>query len=403
MTSQVQVLADSRTMPTYRRHPVTFVRGEGTRLYDDTGREYLDFVAGIAVNSLGHSHPAVVSAVSEQAGRLVHTSNLYYTGPMAELADRLCGLLGWDDGRVFFANSGAEANECALKLVRRWAGGRFGRNRYGTIAARASFHGRTLQALAATGQPAKWKPFLPMPAGFTHVEYGNSAALEDAVTGAESCVLLEPVQGEAGVIVPPDDYLPEVRRICDRHELAFILDEVQTGLGRTGEWFGYRHSGAVPDVITLAKALGNGLPIGACVARGEWAEAFQPGDHATTTGGGPVVCAAALAVIDTMEREGLVENTRRVGGYLKRKLEQMVLRHEGATGVRGRGLLLAVQFDSDCAGQVVSACLDRGLLVNEVSPSAIRMCPPLILTESDCDEAVEILEAVLQARQVQPA
>jgi acetylornithine/N-succinyldiaminopimelate aminotransferase len=404
MSADIPSLADARTMPTYKRLPVTFVRGEGMRLYDDSGRGYLDFVAGIAVNALGHSHPAVVQAITEQAGRLVHTSNLYYTGPMAELADRLCGLLGWDDGRVFFANSGAEANECALKLVRRWAGDRYGPNRYGTIAALGAFHGRTLETLAATGQPAKWKPFHPLPAGFTHVEYDHPGALEDAFTGAESSVLLEPIQGEAGVIVPSDDYLPFVRRVCDETGMALILDEVQTGFGRTGRMFGYEHSGAVPDVITLAKALGNGLPIGACVARGEWAEAFQAGDHATTMGGGPVVCAVALAVIETIESDGLVQNSRETGAYLKGRLQELADRHEGAVEVRGRGLLLALQMSSDCAADVVSACLKQGLLVNNVSPSAIRLCPPLILTRADCDEAIGILDGVLHSvREVQPA
>lgn len=404
MSTQVQALADARTMPTYRRLPVTFVRGEGLRLYDDGGREYLDFVAGVAVNALGHSHPAVTAAIARQSSLLIHTSNLYYTGPMAELADRLCGLLGWEDGRVFFANSGAEANECALKLVRRWAGAGSGAGRPGTIAALGAFHGRTLQTLAATGQPAKWKPFLPLPQGFTHIEFDNPAALADAVTGAESAVLLEPVQGEAGVIVPAHDYLPFVRRLCTEHDLAFVLDEVQTGLGRTGEWFGFQHSGAVPDVITLAKALGNGLPVGACVARGPWAEAFQPGDHATTMGGGPVVCAAALAVLDTIARDKLVENSRDTGAYLKQRLEWVAGRHERVSEVRGQGLLLALQFTGECAREVVLACLDQGLLVNDVSPSAIRLCPPLILSRVECDEAIAILDGVLQSmREVQPA
>lgn len=403
MKSATVRLADSRTMPTYKRLPVTFTRGEGMRLYDTSGRDYLDFVAGIAVNSLGHSHPAVVEAVTAQAGRLIHTSNLYYTEPMAELADRLCGLLGWDDGRVFFANSGAEANECALKLVRRRSGDKSGPNRYGTIAAIGAFHGRSLQTLAATGQPAKWKPFQPLPQGFTHVEFDHPGALEDAVTGAESAILLEPIQGEAGVMVPSDDYLPFARKVCDNHDMALILDEVQTGFGRTGTMFGFQHSGAVPDVITLAKALGNGFPVGACVARGEWAEAFQPGDHATTMGGGPVVCAASLAVIDTIEREALVENSRLMGEYLREALTGLVNRHEMAQAVRGRGLLVALQLGSDCAADVVLRCLHEGLLVNNVSPSALRLCPPLILTRADCDEAVGILDRVLTSiGEVQP-
>jgi predicted acetylornithine/succinylornithine family transaminase len=391
----IQQLADTRVMPTYRRLPVTFVRGEGVHLYDDRGKRYLDFMAGVAVNALGHAHPAVTEAVARQSSLLVHTSNLFYTEPMAQLADRLAKLLGWPDGRAFFANSGAEANECAIKLVRRWAGSRFGPDRYHTIAALGAFHGRTLETLAATGQPAKWKPFSPLPPGFTHVAYDDSAAIERAITGRESSVLLEPVQGEAGVVVPSDDYLPAVRQICSRHDLAFIADEVQTGLGRTGEWFGFQLTGAIPDVITLAKALGNGLPIGACVARGELAEAFRPGDHATTVGGGPVVCAAALAVLETMEKDALIANSRAVGAYLKSKLERLALHHELVGSVRGRGLLLAMELKGDAAGTVVRAALDRGLLVNDVTPSAVRLCPPLTVDRAQCDEAVEILDVVL--------
>jgi acetylornithine/N-succinyldiaminopimelate aminotransferase len=394
--SWIRSLADSRVMPTYRRLPVTFVRGEGVHLYDETGRPYLDFVAGVAVNALGHAHPAVAEAVSRQASRLVHTSNLYYTEPMALLADRLCELLDWEDGRAFFANSGAEANECAIKLVRRWAGDRFGPDRYGTIAAFGAFHGRTLETLAATGQPAKWKPFSPLPPGFTHVAYDDSKAIEEAVTGRESSVLLEPVQGESGVIVPADEYLPEVRQICDRHEMAFVADEVQTGLGRTGEWFGFQVNGAVPDVITIAKALGNGLPIGACVARGPLAKAFHPGDHATTMGGGPVVCAAALAVLQTIQDEDLISNSKVIGAYLRERLEHLTLLHERAVAVRGRGLLVALQLaDGTPAELVVRSALEEGLLVNDVTPSAIRLCPPLTVDKSHCDQAVEVLSRVL--------
>jgi acetylornithine/N-succinyldiaminopimelate aminotransferase len=392
----VQELADARIMPSYRRLPVTFVRGEGPLLFDESGRSYLDFVAGVAVNALGHAHPAVSEAIAEQATKLVHTSNLYYTEPMARLADKICELLDWPDGRVFFANSGAEANECAIKLVRRWAGTNFGPDRYGTIAAMGAFHGRTLETLAATGQPAKWKPFSPLPPGFVHVAYDDAGAIADAITGSESSVLLEPVQGEAGVIVPSTDYFPAVRQICSDNLMAFIADEVQTGLGRTGEWFGFQLSGAVPDVITLAKALGNGLPIGACAARGEWADAFQPGDHATTIGGGPVICAGALAVLETMQAEDVVANAKAVGGYLKSLLEELIPRHEIVESVRGVGMLLAVQLRSDRAAEVVHAALAKGLLVNNVTSSAVRLCPPLIVDASHCDEAVAILDEVLK-------
>ena len=393
----IRELAEARMMPSYQRLPVTFVEGEGVYLIDQSGRRYLDFVAGIAVTALGHAHPAVAAAVSRQSRRLVHTSNLYYTAPVAALADKLCELLGWPDGKVFFANSGAEANECAIKLVRRWAGTNFGPDRYGTIAAMGAFHGRTLETLAATGQPAKWKPFSPLPPGFTHVPYDDPAALRSAVTGRESSVLIEPVQGEGGVIVPSLDYLPAVRQICSEERMAFIADEVQTGLGRTGEWFGFQLSGAVPDVITLAKALGNGLPIGVCVARGEWADAFQPGDHATTIGGGPVICAASLAVLETMQAEGVVANARDVGAYLRKLLEELVSRHEAVESVRGVGLLLALQLTADRAADAVQLALDRGLLVNNVTPSAVRLCPPLIVDRVQCDQAVAILDDVLNS------
>lgn len=388
-------LADARLMPTYRRLPVTFVRGEGMTLYDDAGKSYLDFVAGIAVNSLGHAHPAVTEAICRQASRLVHTSNLYYTEPMAELADRLCALLGWEDGRVFFAGSGAEANECAIKLVRRWARDNFGPDRYGTIAAFGAFHGRTLETLAATGQPDKWRPFAPLPEGFTHVAYGDAAAIRRALTRRESSVLLEPVQGEIGVVVPSSDYLPQVRQICDENRMAFIADEVQTGLGRTGHWFGFQLSGAVPDLITLAKALGNGLPIGACVARGPWAGAYRPGDHGTTTGGSPLVCAASLAVLETLQSENLVDHARITGEYLKRRLEALTEAHEQAVTVRGTGLLLALQLSSDRAREVVLTCLKKGLLVNDVNASSVRLCPPLIVTQEHCAQAVDILEEAI--------
>lgn len=393
--TETRALADARLMNTYRRFPVTFVRGEGVHLYDDAGRRYLDFVAGIAVIALGHSHPKVAEAVAKQAALLTHVSNLYYTEPMVRLAERLCGLLGWKDGRVFFANSGAEANECAIKLVRKWSRQRFSPERFITVAALGSFHGRTLETLAATGQPQKWEPFHPLPPGFVHVPYDDASALEAAITSQTSSVLLEPILGEGGVVVPAGDYLPAVRKICDAHDLAFIADEVQTGLGRAGQWFAFQESGAVPDVITLAKALGNGLPLGVCAARGEPAEAFEPGDHATTMGGGPVVCAAALAVLDVIEEEDLVARARVTGEHLRRGLLSLVERHPLAAEVRGRGLLLALQLSADAAREVTTGALSRGLLVNDVTPSAVRLCPPLVVGEGECDEAVEVLDGVL--------
>lgn len=392
--AELEALDSTTVMGTYARLPVAFVRGSGTRLWDTEGKEYLDFLAGLAVVSLGHAHPEVAEAISDQARTLVHVSNLYYNDVQPRLAARLDALLG-GGGEVFFANSGAEANECAIKLVRKWAGQKFGPDRYETIAAFGSFHGRTLETLAATGQPEKWKPFAPLPPGFRHVSYDDAAAIEGAIDKTVSSVLLEPVLGEGGVIVPGDDYLPAVRKICDTHSLAFIADEVQTGLGRTGEWFAHQASGAVPDVITLAKALGNGLPIGACVARGELAAAFAPGDHATTMGGGPVVAAAALAVLETIEKEHLVENARSAGGYLKTKLTGLISRHDLVTEVRGKGLLLALQLSRDAAREIVMEALAEGLLVNDVTASVIRISPPLVINESDCDQALEILDKVI--------
>lgn len=384
-------------MQTAERYPITFVRGEGMHLYDDSGKKYLDFLAGIAVTCLGHAHPRVTEAVTKQASDLLLVSNYFYTRPQAELAERLCALLGWEDGKVFFANSGAEANECAIKLVRKWSRSKFSPDRYEMIAANGSFHGRTLETLAATGQPAKWEPFVPLPPGFIHVPFNDAGAIEAAITDRVSSVLLEPILGEGGVVIPDDSYLPDVRRICDSRNLAFVADEIQTGIGRTGEWFAFQHHGssAVPDVITLAKALGNGLPIGACVARGELASTFGRGDHGTTFGGGPVVCAAALAVIEVIEKEGLVARAAHMGNYLQKSLRQLVAGHPLATEVRGRGLLIALQLSQENARDVVTKALDAGLVVNDVSPSAVRLVPPLIVSEQDCDRAVEILDEVL--------
>lgn len=383
-------------MNTYKRYPATFVKGEGMHLYDDSGRKYLDFVAGIAVTALGHSHPAVVEAISKQAAELTHVSNLYFTKPMADLSEKLCELLDWDDGRVFFANSGAEANECAIKLVRKWSREKYSATRFETVAAMGSFHGRTLETLAATGQPKKWELFKPLPPGFRHVAFDDLGALEGAIDENVASILLEPVQGEGGVVVPTDDYLPGVRKICDAGDLAFVADEVQTGLGRTGWWFAFQESGAVPDVITLAKALGNGLPIGACIARGELAETFQPGDHATTMGAGPVVCAAALTVLRVIESEGLVERSKELGDYLQGLLRRLIEVHDSVEEVRGKGLLIAVELTGEFARDVSERALEQGLLVNDVAPNAVRICPPLIVQKSQCDEAVEILSSVLR-------
>ena len=379
-------------MPVYGRQPVAFVRGESTRLYDTEGREYLDFVAGIAVMSVGHSHPTVVDAIRDQAARLMHVSNLYYTEPQVKLAERLHGLLGW--GKVFFSNSGAEANECAVKLARKVTCATGDRTRIKVVAALGSFHGRTIATLAATGQPKKHEAFDPLPGEFLHVPLNDVGALEAAAGPDCSAILLEVIQGEGGINAASEEFLRAARRICDERGAVLIFDEVQTGLGRTGRWFAFQHAGIEPDIVTLAKALGGGLPIGACIAREDIADAFARGDHATTFGGGPVPCAAALAVLDVIEKEDLVANSAAMGDRLVSALRSR-LPSDAVVEVRGTGLLVAVQLAGDRAGDVVNTARERGLLVNNVTPSVIRLCPPLTITSDDVDRAVAILADTL--------
>ena len=409
---EIAALDAASVMPTYARHPVAFVRGEGCRLYDSEGREYLDFLAGLSVASLGHAHPEVAEAIAEQARTLLHVSNLYYNDVQPQLAAGLDALLsGGDDaerGRVFFANSGAEANECAIKLARRHGQAAGGPDRYHVVSTLNSFHGRTLTTLAATGQPAKQATFQPLPAGFSQVPFGDIDALEGAAAGLDgrmAAVLLEAVQAEGGVWVAPPGYLSAVRALCDRTGALLVLDEVQAGLGRTGRWFGFEHFGVRPDVVTLAKALGNGMPIGACWARAEVAAAFRPGDHATTFGGQPLAARAAAATLAVMRRERVPERAARAGARLAEGLAAT----PGVAGVRGLGLLLAAELSPEAPGgagvspdapggpgvspdarAVASACLDLGLVVNAVTASAIRFAPPLLVTDDDIDEAMSI-------------
>ena len=380
----------AHVMATYRRLPVAFVRGEGTRLWDSEGREYLDFLSGLAVTSLGHAHAEVAEAVSDQACRLVHVSNLYYNEVQPRLAARLDALVG-GGGRVFFANSGAEANECAIKLARRHGQSNGGPDRHHVVSAYGSFHGRTLATLAATGQPDKQEVFWPLPSGFRQVAYGDLRALEAALDERACAVLLEPIQGEGGVVEPPPGYLAEVRRLCDEREVLLMLDEVQTGLGRTGTWFAFQAEGIRPDVVTVAKALGNGVPIGACWARAEVAGALQPGDHASTFGGQPLAARAALAVLDVMEREDVPGRARRAGERLAGALAAL----RGVRNVRGRGLLLAAVLEEERAAEVAQRCLETGLVVNPVRPDALRFAPPLLVTDAEIDRAVAIVAAAL--------
>ena len=373
-------------MNTYPAPAVTFVRGEGSRLYDDAGKAYLDFLSGLAVTSLGHAHPAVADALATQSRTLLHVSNLYGTQPGRDVAATLDRLAG-GGGKVFFCNSGAEANEAGIKLARKWGG----HGKYVVVSAYGSFHGRTLATLHATGQPQKHEVFQPLPEGFRHVAWNDLEALEAAIDPSVTGILLEPVQGEGGVNPATPEYFQGVRRICDERGLVFHVDEVQTGLGRTGEWFGYQHFGVQPDIVTMAKALGNGVPIGACWARAEVADAFVPGDHATTYGGQPLATAAARAVLQVMEAEDVPARARAAG----KRLTDALTAVDGISGVRGLGLLLAAELDEPVAKDVAGRALDAGLVVNAVTENALRLAPSLLVSDAEIDEAVALLASVL--------
>ncbi len=369
-------------MDNYGTPPLALVKGAGAVVTDEDGREYVDLLGGIAVNALGHAHPAVVAAVSQQIATLGHVSNLYVAEPPVALAELLLALAG-RPGRVLFGNSGAEANEAAFKLSRLTG-------RTHAVATRGGFHGRTMGALALTGQPAKADPFRPLPGEVTHVAYGDTGALAAAVTGATAMVVLEPIQGENGVIVPPPGYLAAAREICTANGALLVLDEVQTGIGRTGHWFAHQADGIEPDVVTLAKGLGGGLPIGACMAFGAAADLFTPGTHGTTFGGNPVSCAAALAVIRTIAGEGLLDNVKRVGEQIRRGAEALGLR------TRGAGLLLGIELGGPVSARVTAALRDSGYLVNPVQPDVIRLAPPLILRPEQADGFLAALREVLR-------
>jgi acetylornithine/N-succinyldiaminopimelate aminotransferase len=376
----------SPLMPTYPPPAVTFVRGRGSELWDDEGKRYLDFLGGLAVTALGHAHPAVADAISEQARTLLHVSNLFGNAVGPEVARTLDRLVG-GGGQVFFGNSGAEANECAIKLARRFGG----RGRYGVVSTYGSFHGRTLATLHATGQPAKHEAFQPLPEGFKHVAWEDLDALDGALSPDVAAVLLEPIQGEGGVRPAPPAYLQGVRRLCDERGALLMVDEVQTGLGRTGAWFGFQHAGVEPDVVTMAKALGNGVPIGACWAREGVAGTFEPGDHASTFGGQPLAAAAARATLAVMEAEDVPARAGRAGARLSEQLDAL----PGISEVRGLGLLLAAELADGDAKAVQAECLRRGLVVNAVTPTALRVAPSLLVTDDELDEAVSIVAGVL--------
>lgn len=371
-------------MTTFGRPARVLVRGEGCYVWDADGKRYLDLLGGLAVNSLGHAHPLLTSAITAQLATLGHISNFFASGPQIVLAERLIGLVAGSGARVFLTNSGAEANEAAFKLARRTG-------RPKIIAAEGGFHGRTMGALALTGKPAIREAFEPMPAGVVHVPYGDASALADAVDADTAAVVLEPIQGEAGVRVPPAGYLAAAREITNRHGALLVLDEVQTGIGRTGEWFAFHRTGIVPDVVTVAKGLGGGFPIGACIGVGPAADLLGPGSHGTTFGGNPVAAAAGLAVLHAIERDGLLANVKQVGARFRTDIPA----HPLLAGVRGEGLLLAIELAEPVANEVARAALEAGFIVNAVAPAAIRLAPPLIVTDHQAQEFLAALPGIL--------
>jgi len=378
-------------MHTVERTPVTLVRGQGARVWDEEGREYLDFVAGWGVDSLGHCHPVVAEAVTQQAQTLIQVSNQFYTIPQIRLAELLVENSCLD--KVFFCNSGAEADEGAVKLARRY-GKRYLNGAYEVITATNSFHGRTLAMVAATGQAKFQQAYLPLPTGFVNVEFNNIEAVKEATTSQTCAVMLEPVQGEGGVNLPDGNYLAAVRKWCDQKNILLILDEIQTGIGRTGTLFAYEQYGVEPDIMTLAKGLASGIPIGAILAK-DRASVFTPGDHGSTFGGNPVACAAGYATLKFIINHDVAGNAKKVGQYFASGLENLKQKFQFITEVRGRGLLLAIEFSGDIARSVVMSCLERGLLVNQLKPNALRFMPPLICGNEEVDEALDILDKVL--------
>jgi acetylornithine aminotransferase len=385
--------ANQYVMNTYARTPISIARGRGCRVYDLEGREYVDFVAGIAVNVLGHSHPDLVTAIQRQAQQLIHTSNLYYTEPQVELAKRLVERSFAD--KVFFCNSGAEANEAAIKLARRYAHEKYGAGRYEVITMLQSFHGRTLATLTATGQDKVQKGFEPLPAGFAYVPFNNFEALEQAVSDKTAAIMLEPVQGEGGVRVADRAYLAQVRDLCRQRDILLIFDEVQTGMGRTGTLFAYEQLGVQPDIMTLAKGLGGGVPIGACLATDPVAAAFVPGTHASTFGGNPLACSAALAVLRVLLEGRVLEQGRRMGEHLAKGLHDLAERFPNVKEARGLGLLQGLELTVD-GKPIVSDCLARGFLINCTVDRVLRFVPPLVVSQQEIDRLMDALAQVLQ-------
>jgi len=363
---------------------ISLVKGKGSEVYDVEGKKYLDLLGGIATNILGHAHPAVVKAVSRQVGTLGHVSNFYAHPNVIELAQKLASMTGDKSARVFFAQSGAEANEAAMKLSRRTG-------KYRIVAAQGAFHGRTMGALSMTGQPSKREPFLPLVKGIKHVPYGDIKAIRRAITAKTAMVILEPIMGEAGVIVPPVDYLAQVRELCTQKGALLVIDAVQTGMGRTGDWFGYEYSGITPDVITLAKGLGGGLPLGAMIALGDAAQLFVAGDHGTTFGGNPITTAAALAVIQVIEKDKIMIKVRKDQEFIMQKIALI----EGVSEVRGAGLLLGIQLDKPIASKIAHEMREQGVLVNAANDCTIRIAPALNISRIQLNKFCTIFEKVM--------
>jgi acetylornithine/N-succinyldiaminopimelate aminotransferase len=380
-------------MNTYSRFPIVLRKGRGMKVWSSEGKEYLDFVGGVAVNCLGHCHPKVVVAIQKQAQRLIHVSNYYHIEPQIKLAKLLVENSFAD--KVFFCNSGAEANEAAIKLARRYFREQVGENRFGIITAINSFHGRTLATVSATGQPRFKAGFEPLVPGFTHVDFNDIDAIEKAITGETCAVMIEPIQGEGGVKIPDPDYLRDLRALCDRHEILLIFDEVQTGIGRTGKFFAYEHFGVIPDIMTLAKGLGGGVPIGAMLATDKVAAGFEPGTHASTFGGNPLVCAAAVAAMEVLLEDGFIlDQCRRMGKYFQKKLEEIKKEFPSIVAdVRGMGLMIGMELTRD-GGPIVKACMEKGLLINCTAGNVLRFIPPLIITEKEIDHLADVLEQI---------
>jgi acetylornithine/N-succinyldiaminopimelate aminotransferase len=394
-TEELREDADRYLMQTYTRQPISIVRGRGSRVFDLEGREYVDFVAGVAVNVLGHGHPDLIAAIQKQSQHLLHASNLYYTEPQVKLAEAL--VEHSFAKKVFFCNSGAEANEAAIKLARRYAHGKYGAARFEIITMLQSFHGRTMATLTATGQEKVQKGFEPLLPGFTYVPFNDLNAVEQAITPATAAIMLELVQGEGGVQVADQAYVKSLRALCRDRDILLILDEVQTGMGRTGTLFAYEHYGIQPDIMTLAKGLGGGLPIGACLATDEVAAAFTPGTHASTFGGNPLACSAALAVMRVLLEGRVLAQSRTVGQYLAKNLLELKDRHPNVKDARGLGLLQGLELTVD-GKPVVTDCLHRGLLINCTMDRVLRFVPPLIITQREIDRLVDVLADVLGKR-----